>query len=370
MISQPFNFCHSGVPSRFILAALALFALVTSTLADKQEYMERRAEVMAQGEEMSFDAGTTLTPDEKLLDALWVERMTEYIGRGREDHSFEPVKFWYEWDHGKVQGSELWDFVRTMPKGGALHLHSGSSGSVDWVVEEGIWGEGGHVFWGGDETSRCLEQPFNIEVPCGEGGGGEVPLLKGMLAFFNTTALVPEGFKTPAQIEKEDGAGFKEELRSLLVSGESLKEMDSGQAWEFFNKIFVRVGPAMSYKGFYEGYLRNTFDVHAEDNVQHVEIRALCGNNGLGDLWDFDGRVYRGEEVIEVRRSEERGAKRQQRIIPPFYVTNNPTHARFARALLLFASLIAGLQEIVEGLSEGLGTRFHHEADCLEPQEP
>jgi len=251
--------------------------------------------------EMAFDADTVLSPEEEKLDAWLLDMTTDYIRKGREDHSFEPARFFYEWDHDVVRSTELFDFVRTMPKGGALHLHSGSSGSVDWVVEEGIWEKGGMVFWGDDETVRCLEQPFNREVVCGEGGGSEVPLLKGMIAFFNDTAAAPKGFRLPEDLKRED-AGFMEELRSLLVSGEALKEMDSGEAWEFFDKIFVRVGPATSYKTFYEGYLRNTFEVHAEDNVQHVEIRALCGSNGLGDLWDFDGRVYSGGEVIDVYR--------------------------------------------------------------------
>lgn len=232
-----------------------------------------------------------------------------------------------------------------MPKGGALHLHSGSSGSVDWVVEEGIWAEGGMVFWGEDETVRCLEQPFNVEVKCGEGGGGEVPLLKGMLAFFNNTDSAPEGFRLPGDLRREEGGEgveFKKELRSLLVSDASLKGMDSGEAWEFFNKIFVRVGPAMAYRKFYEAYLRNTFDVHKEDNVQHVEIRALCGNNGLGDLWDFEGKVHKGGEVINVYR---RALKEYQESVDP----------DFTMKLIVSSLRVLDEENIEEDVEEAVG---------------
>ena len=65
--------------------------------------------------------------------------------------------------------------------------------------------------------------------------------------------------------------------------------------------VFARIGPAMSYKPFYKKYLKNTFDVHFCDNVQHIEIRVVCGTGGLGNLWDGEG-VYETDGVVEVYR--------------------------------------------------------------------
>jgi len=58
----------------------------------------------------------------------------------------------------------------------------------------------------------------------------------------------------------------------------------------------------MSYLPFYRGYLYNTLAEMHKDNVQHLEIRALCGKNGLGDLVDADGKIYSGDNVIDVYR--------------------------------------------------------------------
>jgi len=58
----------------------------------------------------------------------------------------------------------------------------------------------------------------------------------------------------------------------------------------------------MSYLPFYRGYLYNTLAEMHKDNVLHLEIRALCGKNGLGDLVDADGKIYSGDNVIDVYR--------------------------------------------------------------------
>jgi hypothetical protein len=37
---------------------------------------------------------------------------------------------------------QTFQFLSSMPKGAVLHIHSGSSGSVDWLVNEGLSMEG------------------------------------------------------------------------------------------------------------------------------------------------------------------------------------------------------------------------------------
>jgi hypothetical protein len=122
-----------------------------------------------------------------------------------------------------------------------------------------------------------------------------------MIAFYqNGTA--PEGFlPTPALI-LEEGEGVRAEIRAMLTSNASFKDKDSEQAWEYFGGIFVRVGPAMAFRPFYKAYMKNTFQVHADDQVAHIEVRALCGSGGLGSMFDFGGNVYEGDEVIDTYR--------------------------------------------------------------------
>lgn len=51
-----------------------------------------------------------------------------------------PLKqFFYQWQgRDDVVNDPTFLFLQSMPKGGVLHVHSGSSGDVDWLVNEGL----------------------------------------------------------------------------------------------------------------------------------------------------------------------------------------------------------------------------------------
>ena len=144
------------------------------------------------------------------------------------------------------------------------------------------------------------------ETKCSTGGG--LKMLKGCISFYDTSGggngtAVPPGFYPAADLAlRHGGAAFRAELRALITSNLSLKAMDSQAAWQYFDKIFSRVNSAMAYRPFYYAYLLNTFQVHVDDNVNHVEIRALCGTGTLGETFDFGGKVYGGDEVIDTYR--------------------------------------------------------------------
>ena len=126
-------------------------------------------------------------------------------------------------------------------------------------------------------------------------------MLKGTIAFY-TNGTEPKGFTSARDLIVADDS-FRSELRALLTSNGSLEAYDSAQAWEYFNKIFVRIGPAMAYQPFYYAYLLNTFTVHSDDNVQHIEIRALCGTKGLGDMYVLGSdEVISGDDVVDTYR--------------------------------------------------------------------
>ncbi|GMI12835.1 hypothetical protein TrVE_jg968 [Triparma verrucosa] len=306
-----------------ILGCLAIGAPAAAP-SSKAEYLELRQDILDKVSGMAFDGSMSLTQIEATLDEKLRNARDDYIRTARHAHTFEPHKYFYEWDLEELHGSQLWKVMSSLPKGSALHLHSGSSGSVDWIVEEGIYMDGGHVYWEDDDLTRCIEPIGGQEVECGSSGTA-APLIKGTMAFYPSNVTVPKGFYCAKSLDssssssRDSGSDFRKQLRSLLTSNESLKDMDSSQAWEFFNKIFVRVGPVMSFRPFYFSYLINTFQVHWDDNVQHIEIRSLVGTNGLGDLFDFsaDGiRVYSGDDVVDTYR---KALKQFQADVTPFF---------------------------------------------------
>ena len=251
-----------------------------ATTTTKDEYMSQRANLIKKNDKRSFASSEQLNQREQQVDNLLIKYRDEFSWSPGEN--FIGNQFFHDWDKSYLD-SKLFKMLKPMPKGGALHLHSGSSGDVDWIVEVGMFIEGCFVYWPN------------------EGDSGTI--LKGAINFFPTSLPPPEetGWAT-VQSLVAGSASFQEELKGLITSNGSLKTMDSGDAWSYFSDVFVRIGGAMNYLPFYKAYLINSMEMLVKDNVMHMEIRALCGKGGLGDLVDEDNVAHSGDGVIDVYR--------------------------------------------------------------------
>jgi adenosine deaminase CECR1 len=242
----------------------------------KVEYDAARQSLLSANDAKSFDVSTTLTPLEQQVDAQLVSMRDAYIRKSKGDGTYAPEKYFHTWNLTEIRSEPTFQFLDGLPKGGNLHTHSGSTGSVDWLLTEGLAMEGCFVHWPDEEDP-------------------ESKIKKGTIAFFKEDN-VPEGYSPASELVGRNG--FTEELRSYITSTKDIADMDSSGAWKVFNGVFERIGPAMAHRPFYFKYLLNTFDVHFANGLSHIETRALLGAEGLGDLTDLDGNTWSGRDVI------------------------------------------------------------------------
>jgi adenosine deaminase CECR1 len=125
-----------------------------------------------------------------------------------------------------------------------------------------------------------------------------------MIAFYDPnseTQAPPAGldFRTTAELRDAypDGS-FNTTMRNLLTVDGSLKNLTSRQAWAAFQPLFIRSSGFMAYRPAMLAYLYNTFEIQANDNVQHVEIRAAMGSGTFGGLYDLNGNTFTGTDVV------------------------------------------------------------------------
>jgi hypothetical protein len=53
------------------------------------------------------------------------------------------IQFFYDWqDRDDVINDQTFHFLHAMPKGGVLHIHAGASGSLDWLLNQGLYMQG------------------------------------------------------------------------------------------------------------------------------------------------------------------------------------------------------------------------------------
>lgn len=300
--------------SMAFLPTLALAAVPKNT----HDYHMARQSLIFQNSAKSFDSSTELTPLEQEVDKKLVSMRDAYITQSKKDGTFAPETYFHTWDLDKIRSDPTFQFLDGLPKGGNLHTHSESSGSVDWLITEGLAMEGAHVYWP-DAPSTSTEKAR-----------------KGTIAFYKE-GDAPAGYLPAASLVSQEG--FAAELRGLLTSNEKCLDTDSGGAWKVFQGIFGRLGPAMSHRPLYLRYMHNSFEENLKNGIQHVELRALLGAEGLGSLTDLDGLVCEGRCVVETYQEAFEAFK-----------SSSPAHANFTFKLILSNSRAAEPKKHVEDL--------------------
>jgi adenosine deaminase CECR1 len=248
-----------------------------------------------------------------------------YIRRSKADGSYAPEKYFHTWNLTEIRSEQTFQFLDGLPKGANLHTHSGSTGSVDWLLTEGLAMEGCYVYWPKKEDQE-KDKP-----------------MKGTIAFFKEDN-VPEGYLPASALMSQNG--FTEELRSYITSTKDIADMDSTGAWKVFGGVFVRIGPAMAHRPFYFNYLLNTFDVHFANGLNHLETRALLGAEGLGDLTDLDGNRWSGRDVILTYQEAFETWK-----------SSSPSHANFTFKVIVSNSRSAPPRKHLEDLEVAMALR-------------
>mmetsp|Transcript_21164 Transcript_21164/g.25018 ORF Transcript_21164/g.25018 Transcript_21164/m.25018 type:complete len:572 (-) Transcript_21164:39-1754(-) len=285
-----------------------LFAIPDATNISRTEaYLARRARFVEKDAEVSgLYHSLELTDDELELNDWFIKERNSYINyHVIQTQDFAAQQFFYEWQNREdvVDGS-IFKFLHSMPKGGVLHIHSGSSGSADWIVNEGLSIEGCYIYWGDDQPDVCIGLGGQI-VDCDSDVRTKNTLHHGMIQFYDPTIEgrePPNGydFRTTSQLMSELGNDFNSTIRNLITVDGALKNYTSREAWSAFQPLFVRISGFMGYRPAFLSYLYNSFQLLADDNVQHVEIRAAMGTGDFGGLYDMDGTTYIGPDIIQA----------------------------------------------------------------------
>lgn len=270
-------------------------------------YLARRARFVEKDAEVSgLYHSLELTDDELTLNDWFISERNAYINyHVIQAQDFPPQQFFYEWqDREDVVDGSIYKFLHSMPKGGVLHIHSGSSGSVDWLVNVGLSIPGCYIYWGDDQSDVCLGLGGQI-IDCDADVRTNYALQHGMIEFYDPSVEgrgPPEGydFRTTSQLMTDLGDDFNTTMRGLLSVGSELKEYTSREAWSAFQPLFARVSGFMSYRPAFLEYTYKSLQILADDNVQHVEIRATMGTGDFGGLYDLEGNTYVGTDVVGV----------------------------------------------------------------------
>ncbi|KAM3963800.1 adenosine deaminase 2 [Aphomia sociella] len=230
------------------------------------DYIASRSNIIAEEFQLSVGGKLILNDDEKIVNKIltrWKEEEAEDSFNHPQYFNFSKHYFTYKND---IYKSKVYQIIKRMPKGAALHLHSSMMLHVDILIE--LTYE--------DHLYACYSDN-QLE-----------------LQFSNTVPERPCPFKwsllSDLRNASEDVELFDKNLKkffTLYKENDKYLNSDINETWKTFQKVHFAIQSLISYRPAREKFFYKALKYFYDDNIMYVEIRS-----GLSELYELDGTKH------------------------------------------------------------------------------
>ncbi|KAM9328538.1 adenosine deaminase 2-A [Pholidichthys leucotaenia] len=233
-------------------------------LADGMPDPALRDRLMRQETSRQTGGWVTLTTAEKKLDT-YLHRLKEQEMSAVE---FPPALHFFK-AKPLIERSSVFKLLQKMPKGGALHIHSSSLVSIEWLVKNVTYRPHCYICFTWENSVRFLfadRQPFprwdcfywqlleTLRAKIGDILGFDNSLMQHLTLFSEN----PEG-EYPSQ----------------------------DVVWEKFEKAFIAAAGLVTHAPVLRDYFYRGLEELHHDNIMYLELRA-----GLSRTYELDGTIH------------------------------------------------------------------------------
>ncbi|XP_061920778.1 adenosine deaminase 2-A [Entelurus aequoreus] len=249
-----------GAPSLHQAATLLWFWTVAVGMPD----LTRRDQLMRQEASRQTGGKVALTPAERRLDAK-LHQMKEQEMSG---DVFPPALHFFK-AKPFIQRSSIFKLLQEMPKGAALHVHSSTLVSVEWLVKNVTYRPHCYVCFTWDNSVRFI---FSQRQPFPRWDCFHWQLLHTLRA------------------KNADPAAFDTSLMrhlTLVTEDPDGDYPNQDVVWEKFEKAFIAMAGLVRHAPVLRDYLsQGLYELH-QDNIMYLELRS-----GLSKAYELDGTIH------------------------------------------------------------------------------
>ncbi|KAM9683505.1 adenosine deaminase 2 isoform 3-T4 [Dama dama] len=284
-----------ALPSLLLAVVVSSFCPATSMSGD-----DMRNQLLTREKMMRIGGQLVLTQEEELanqrLKALKEAEMHKALSKG----SILPSMHFFQ-AKNLIEKSEVFNILKKMPKGAALHVHDFSITSPDWLVKNATYRP--HCYF--CFTRRGIPQ----------------------FRFAHPTPPTPKPAECPQWVLLEkfrkglhNVSEFDNSLlRNLTLMTENpyVTYTDQDAIWAKFKTIFFVMGDLVRYAPVFRDYLSQGLEEFYQDNVLYLEIRAslypvsrrkylwswflgLRASGMVKLVYELDGTVYSREWLVRT----------------------------------------------------------------------
>lgn len=218
-----------------------------------------------------------LTPEEEVVNTILMKYKSQELNNGfKHPEKFPPARHFFE-ARNDIEKSNVFLFISSMPKGGALHVHDSAISSAEYVVYNISYRE--HLYVCRNEDISKIKFIFANPAPVGE-------------CYISMSQL-----RINSGDVQEFDAGLLKNF-TLFTENPSEKYPDINTVWSTFQNIFGFQGSMLAYVPAFTDYMYNALEEFYNDNVNYIEIRGT-----LPALHDLDGTTHDPVKVIGLIHS-------------------------------------------------------------------
>ncbi|XP_072123771.1 adenosine deaminase 2-A isoform X2 [Mobula birostris] len=229
-------------------------------------------------EQFIFTGGNLLptTKEIKVNDILMKIKVKE-VTEGTKAGKFPPAMHFFR-AKDLIEQSTVFNILRKLPKGAALHLHDYALLNVDWLVKNATYLPNCYICFtdaGGVRFHFFLNRPEKRLVMCSEW-------------------VLLENYRRQLKNVTEFDNSL---IRNLTLVTEKPEEAyrSQGMVWRRFEDLFQAASSLISYALVFKTYFYEALREFYHDNVLYIEIRAL-----LLLVYELNGTLHDKEWSIRA----------------------------------------------------------------------
>lgn len=265
------------IPVLIALTCWSVAGVQARALGTVSEHEAERELIVAAERTQELGGALVLTPLELKANALLMDVKYAEVDRGFDDPTqFNPAShFFLRKKH--IEETEVFAFIRAMPKGAALHVHDTALIGGEYLIKNITYRDNLYI---------CVQE-------------STIKLL--------FAASTPQDTECTFQLVKdvraatEDVEQFDANLAryfTLETEDPASEYTDINEVWSKFGKVFGVVTPMLTYRPVWEDYFYEALRQFREDGILYTEFRST-----LPGLYDLNGDTYDSVECAKIYKT-------------------------------------------------------------------
>ncbi|XP_025317391.1 adenosine deaminase 2 isoform X3 [Canis lupus dingo] len=256
-------------------ALLSLLLMVaTSVFCSTMSIDEARTQLLMRERMMQLGGQLVLTQQEELANERLMALKKAEVAQAMKTHQFPPSMHFFQ-AKNLIEKSEVFNILKKMPKGAALHIHDFSILSMNWLVKNVTYRPHCHFCI----TPRgALKFKFAYPAP-------PTP----MPAECSEWVLLEKYRKELQNVTEFDNRLLKN--FTLMTENPEVAYANQAIVWSKFQSIFFTISGLVYYAPVFRDYVFQALEEFYQDNVLYLELRAMLfpvGHEDTGySLFDY-----------------------------------------------------------------------------------